>query len=232
MRASIVALMLVAHSMSAHAISAHHSDDFTVDPNDDDPKCARGECRPFYAPPLDEPDPKLSLGLRLRPPTTHLEVSYRYLAVRDPFGGSLPFHLVELDGYPVSRYVRVGLSATGGASTRRSAWMANVGFSIGVQYPWRVTPFLDLRFVAGVIGAYIVDRSVVSYEFHPALEGGIDVFLKASVHLVVAVGWAHPIYGGVDANKIQTEVNAGQSPVFDVHNVGYDTVTVRAGLGF
>jgi len=222
MRASIVLALCLA------ALAARAE---TIDPEDDDPKCARGECRPFFPPPLDEDDPKLSLGFRRRWPVPHFELGYRYLSVADPYGGSLPMHLVEADAYPMARYFRLGFSVTGGASTRESAWMTDVGLSVGLQYPWRVTPFFDARFAAGVIGAHIVQHSVVSYELRPTLEAGIAVFAGKSFHFVAAVGWSHPIYGGVDARKVQNEINAGVTPSYDVHNLGHDTVTVRVGIG-
>jgi hypothetical protein len=200
--------------------------------DEDDPKCARGECRPpspFY---VDEDDPKLARGYRRRWPTAHFELNYRYLAAADPYGGSLPFHLVQFTGYPVSRYLRVGLQITGGAAPRESAWLADLGISLGAQYPWRISPFFDVAFAIGLVGATIADHRVVSYEYRPTIEAGIDVFVARSFHLTIAVGWSHPIYGGVDANAIELAVKNHETPNYDVHAIGYDTVTVRTGFGF
>jgi hypothetical protein len=198
----------------------------------DDPKCARGECRPFSPPPLDEDDPKLARGLVRPRPTTRFEVGYRFFQVANPYGGRLPFHLVELDGYPISGIFRLGLSLTAGGSTRDSGWLADVGLSLGVQYPYRVTPFLDARFSAGFIGANIVGHNEVSYELRPAIEGGLSVFLAGRFHFTAAVGWAHPIYGGVNAKLIEQEMQDGETPKYNIHPVGLDSVTARVSLGF
>ncbi|MEO6954287.1 MAG: hypothetical protein ABI321_20965 [Polyangia bacterium] len=202
-----------------------------IEPNDD-PKCARGECLPFLAPSLDEDDPKLALRFRRMHPVAHLDVSYRYLAVADPYGGALPFHLVEIDGFPLSHYFRLGISAAAGSSTREGAFLAEIGLGVGVQYPARVTPFLDVKLSAGVIGATIEGKREVSYEYRPTIEAGIEVFVASSFHFTAAVGYAHPIYGGVDGNVIKAQIAAGETPTFNVHSVGWDTVTVRAGFGF
>ena len=197
----------------------------------DDPKCARGECRPRATFPVDEDDPKLARGYHRRWPTARLQLSYRYLVLADPYGGSLPFQLVQLGGYPVSRYLRVGLLLTAGASTRESAWLADIGLSVGVQYPWRVSPFLDAGFAVGLVGADIAGRKVASYEYRPTVEAGVDVFVASRFHLTIAVGWSHPIYGGVDATAIETALKNNQTPDYTVHATPYDTVTVRAGFG-
>jgi hypothetical protein len=75
-------------------------------------------------------------------------------------------------------------------------------------------------------------HSVVSYQYRPTLEGGLSVFIAGRFHLTAAVGWTHPVYGGVDANAVQQMINAGQKPQFDVQAFAFDTVTVRVGLGF
>lgn len=200
--------------------------------DDDDPKCARGECRPPRPAVLDEDDPKLARGLKPRRPTPRFQLSYRYLSIADPYGGGLPMHLVEVTGYPVSGIFRLGLSLSAGGAPRYSAWMFDVGLSAGVQYPWRVTPFFDVRFAVGVIGADILDHKVVSYQYRPTIEAGAELFVAGRFHLSAAVGWSHPVYAGVDANVIQQMINAGLKPKYDVIDLHYDTVTARVGVGF
>ena len=216
--------------------TAHGTAEGTTQPSlqpDDDPKCARGECLPFVPAAIDEDDPKLALRLPPRQrPVARFEASYRYLAMADPYGGALPFHIVELDGFPLSRYFRLGISAAAGASTREAAYLAELGLGVGVQYPARVTPFLDVKVAAGVIGATIEGHKVASYEYRPTLEAGLEFFMARSFHMTVAVGYAHPVYGGVDANVLKAQIAAGETPSFAVHAMGWDTVTVRAGLGF
>jgi hypothetical protein len=217
---------------AARAGAARSAEAAFEDAVEDDPKCVRGECLPPRPPPLDEDDPKLARGLRKRRPTARFELSYRFLQIADPFGGALPMHLVEATGFPVSGIFRLGILLSAGGAPRYSAWMVDVGLSAGVQYPFRVTPFFDVRFTAGVIGADLFDHKVVSYQYRPSIEGGIEVFLAGGFHLTAAVGWSHPVYGGVDANAVQQMINAGQTPTFEVKDLSFDTVTARVGLGF
>ncbi len=230
MRAFVILLVALAAPGAQAAIS--RSAALVLADVDDDPKCARGECVPRRIRPLDEDDPKLARGLRRQHVAPAIEASYRFLQIADPYGGSLPFHLVELDGFPISRIFRLGVSLVGGAAPRYDAWMFMVGLSAGVQYPARVTPFLDLRISAGVLGAEIIDRKVVSYAYMPSLEGGISVYIASRFHLTAAVGWAHPVYGGVDAKLVEQQIAAGIKPRYEVKPFALDTVTVRIGLGF
>jgi hypothetical protein len=230
-RALVCIVSLVGVVTNAAASQAPPGDEMVAE-DDDDPKCARGECLPFAPPPLDEDDPKLARGLPLHRPTARVEVSYRFLQLADPYGGSLPFHGVEVTGFPYAGIFRVGLTLSASGAVRYDAWMFDVGLSAGVQYPYRITPFLDLRFQVGVLGANILGRSVVSYQYRPTIEGGLSVFLAGRFHLTAAVGWSHPVYGGVDANAVQMMIDNGQKPQFDVQPFSFDTVTLRVGLGF
>ncbi len=225
MRLLVVALALV-------AAGAGPGGGAGADDLGDDPKCARGECLPLRTVPLEEDDPKLARGLSRRAPTARVDVAYRFLQIADPYGGSLPFHLVEVTGFPVSGIFRLGLSLTAGGGSRYTSWMADLGVSAGLQYPARVTPYLDLRFSAGVIGAEIVGRKVVSYTYRPTLEGGLEVFVAGRLHLTAAVGWSHPVYGGVDANAIEQAIQMHQNPSYTIEPFAFDTVTARVGLGF
>ena len=232
MRAFAQLLLVIVAARAAHGAAASPQATVSLIDPLDDPKCARGECRPRRARALDEDDPKLARGLVVRHKAPAIEASYRFFQIADPYGGSLPFHLVEIDGFPLSRIFRLGISLSGGAAPRYDAWLFLVGMSAGIQYPARVTPFLDLRLAVGVIGAHIIEKTVVSYAYAPMLEAGISVYLASRLHLTVAVGWAHPVYGGVDAKLIQQQIDAGIKPKYDVQAFGFDTVTVRAGLGF
>ena len=226
--AIVIALALLATRATASSIAPTTELDF----GDGDPKCARGECRPPRRRPIDEDDPKLARGIARARPVARFEASYRFFQLADPYGGALPFHLVELSGFPYAKIFRLGISLSAGGAPRYSAWLFDVGLSVGVQYPARVTPFLDLRLNVGVIGAEIVGRKVVSYQYRPTLEAGIEVFIAGRFHLTAAVGWAHPVYGGVDARLIEQQIAAGISPKYTVEDFSFDTLTTRVGLGF
>src|SRR5690242_9404581 len=110
-----------------------------VHPDEDDPKLARAEVHAsWWNPQHDVPRFKLA---------------YRRLWIAAPDNGTLAFDGVALDFYPLSRVVRLGIQgefAWGGGDY--ALWYVVTGLAFGFQYPARVTPFLEGRFVAGIIG--------------------------------------------------------------------------------
>ena len=81
---------------------------------------------------------------------------YRRLWLASPDGGDLPFDVAELDFYPVSSFVRFGIEGeVGWGGGTYGLWYFCTGASLGLQWPTRVTPFLEGRFIAGLIGAVV-----------------------------------------------------------------------------
>src|SRR5439155_1757035 len=75
-----------------------------------------------------------------------------------------------------------------------------VGVTAGVQYPARVTPFLEGRFVGGVLegqldGALTVGEttyrgnSATTWIYGGGLETGVEVYLLRRLYLSAALGW-------------------------------------------
>jgi hypothetical protein len=201
-----------------------------ADPGEDDPKLARRETQPSV-----EDDPKLARGSAVRrqlPRAPHavprFKLAYRNLVTAGLEGGDLMFHAGELDFYPASHYFRFGLEAeAGGAGGRYDAWYVSTGVAVGVQYPARVTPFLEGRFVAGVLGGTALGQSAVSYIYTGGIETGVEVYFAGRFYLTGAIGWAHPTYGGVDVASIRQ--HPGQTPA--IKDLSTDSLTFKVGVG-
>jgi hypothetical protein len=206
--------------------------------DEDDPKAAREEVRTYSdvepAPLPDEDDPKLARGAQVRSKflvikhvVPRVDLAYRRFTTAGLEGNSLDFNSIELDFYPVSNFIRFGLDTEGGVGTAYSAWYLTVGASLGLQYPWRVTPFVEGRFTAGLIGATFMGQSAVSYLYVGGLEAGADMYIYSRLHLTAALGWAHPVFSGIDVDYVKAH------PMLDPQRKDFaaDTFTFKIGLG-
>jgi hypothetical protein len=208
---------------------------YALPDDDDDPKRA-ALAAPVASTPLpDEDDPKLSRGAVHRrglPPITHhvprVKLSWRRLVAHDLDGNDLTFNAAALDFYPSSGYLRVGVGTeVGFAGGKYDAWYVTAGASLGFQYPARVTPFIEGRFAAGLIGGSLEGQSAVSYIYTGGIETGIELYVGGRFYFSAALGWAHPTYSGVDVAYVQ------QHPMLDPphKNFSTDNLTIKLGLG-
>jgi hypothetical protein len=205
MRAFLVAVLMIGVQTAARSQSLE----------EDDPKLAR------YA------DPPKHL-FDITRPVPRLKVSYRYLRVAPLERNPITFHSVALDGYVFSSYLRVGIGFEAGVGDQYDAWDAMIGASLGVQWPWRVTPFIDGRFDAGVLSGKILNTSRVSWLYAGGLEAGAEVYLWNRLYLSAALGWSHPVYTGIDIAAVMANPRA---PVVE-KRLETDTFTFRVGAGF
>ena len=120
-----------------------------------------------------------------------------------------------------------GLDTEVGVGTLYSAWYVTVGAVLGFQYPWRVTPFVEGRFTAGLIGASYMGQSAVSYLYVGGIEGGAEFYLVSRFHVTASVGWAHPVFSGIDVDYVKAH------PMLDPARKDFaaDTFTFKIGLG-
>jgi hypothetical protein len=202
--------------------------------DEDDPKLAR---RPAVFSITDDDDPKLARGLppppRSRLPThvaPRFKLAYRSLTTANLDPGEITFHAVELDYYPSSfRFFRFGLDTEiAYAGGPYNLWYFTVGPTVGFQFPWRVTPFVDARFVAGLAGGAVDGVVAVSYIYVGGLDFGAELYVAGRFFLTGAVGWAHPVFRGADVAFIRAH------PMFQAQTKEFsaDTFTFKVGLGF
>jgi hypothetical protein len=108
-----------------------------------------------------------------------------------------------------------------------SAWYAAGGLTFGIQYPWRITPFIEGRFLAGFMGGDVAGQNAVSYTWIGGVDGGIELYVAGRFYLTAAIGWARPFYRGVDIDYMHAHPGA------DTHytTLSNDTFTFKVGIG-
>jgi hypothetical protein len=181
------------------------------------------------------------------PPADHdnprLKASFRQLWIANLDGSRLPLHGAQLDVYPLSRrWARIGIAFEGGAGAatleahEATLWYALTGLALGLQYPARVTPFVDGRFAFGVLGGHLAqavavspnlslaNASAVTYLLTGGIDVGVEVYVAGRTYLSLAVGWVHPIYRGVDYAALK----AGSLQQKDIAS---DAFTFKLGFG-
>ena len=154
-----------------------------------------------------EPAPTLT---RVQPPrpkhaNPRLKVSYRSLSMANLDRTAMHFDAGQLDIYAMSRrWVRIGIEAEGGAGKATLSgystgiYYGALGLTAGIQYPWRVTPFVEGRFAGGVLGGNFMNTTVVTYAYMGGIDAGIELYTFGRLYVTASVGWVHPVYHAID----------------------------------
>lgn len=182
---------------------------------------------------LTEDDPKIARSLYpYRRPVPRFKLSYRYLPIPAPDGTMITFHAVGFDVYPLSSYIRIGFGVDGGyGGGRLGMFYASIAGTIGVQYPWRVTPFLEGRFALGLVGGRFQGDLATSVMLQGGLEGGIEFFAgpgAGSLFFDLTFGYSHPYYRAPDV--IAFEADPSRAPL--IKKFQADVFTFKLGVGF
>jgi hypothetical protein len=185
----------------------------------------------------DEDDPKGARAPALHKrrswsitrPVPRVKLAYRnFTTIGLEKNTDLPFHIIELDYYPSSGYFRFGLDTELGLNNGPySAWYLTTGAAVGFQYPARVTPFLEGRFVAGLMGGSAMGATAVSYTYMGGLETGAEIYVGGRFYFSAAIGWVHPVYSGVDIDWVKA--HPGLAPARK--DFAADAFTFKVGLG-
>jgi hypothetical protein len=174
-----------------------------------------------------------------------LKLSYRGFGIANLDGSPIWLNGAQLDAYMLSRrWVRIGAELEGGGG--HADLMGNgahlayglAGLSGGIQYPWRVTPFLDGRFAAGVLAGQldgtltigtvsVTDASAVTWMYAGGVETGVEVYTFKRVYLSAALGWVRTTWRGPDAEATLKNPDAGMQ----MKDVTGDSLTVKVGFG-
>jgi hypothetical protein len=175
-------------------------------------------------------------------PVPRLKLSLVRFEVGHPTGGTIGLQSLHLDMYALSwRYLRAGIdleagqghTVIGGAGTALRYGL--VGLSGGFQIPGRITPFIEARIAAGVLGGTVEDTvqipgtSVTATGLSAATwmwAGGVDVgaefYVFGRSYISAAIGWIHSNYRGADFN--------GMSGVA-FKDVSNDSLLFKIGFG-
>lgn len=156
-------------------------------------------------------------------------VGYR-LAAFDCVVRSCWYHEAVITIYPIAmagpdagaaRLFRLGLGLEGGGERTldpQKSWqhhqhLAGV-ISFGLQYPWRVTPFVDFVATLGAVHRNLYNKDFFDFSYSLGLDFGASIFFYGRYHVTGSVGWRRWVVRS------------------DIARLYYDSLTITAGLGF
>ena len=131
------------------------------------------------------------------------------------------FESLSLDLYPISWYLRVGLSTQfaweSGLFDRTGDYLFAESASVGFQLPGRFTPFVEGLAGAGYMRRKQGPTSLPSGYWQVGVDAGVEIYFAARAYVSVAAGYLHP------ANLFLAQQNMG--------SVKLDTWSLKIGLG-
>jgi hypothetical protein len=149
-----------------------------------------------------------------------LKVGYRTFSVSEMGGRDARYHGVAVDVFVYSGIPRIGAGLEASADdTERGNFLIAGVINLGVQYPARLTPFLDFTWGGGVLRRDVLDQDLVDFAYHVGIEGGGELFL-GPVLVSLTLGW-----------RRQAFRHEGNDQVEAVY-VTFDSFTVKVGAGF
>jgi hypothetical protein len=113
-------------------------------------------------------------------------------------GPSTPesFESLSLDLYPISWYLRVGLSTQFGWETgqfdRTGDYFVAESASVGFQIPGRFTPFVEALAGAGYMRRKQADLNLPTAYWQLGVDAGVEVYVAKRAYFSVAIGYLHP----------------------------------------
>ncbi|MCD6499713.1 MAG: hypothetical protein J7M25_15585 [Deltaproteobacteria bacterium] len=138
------------------------------------------------------------------------------------------YHQFSLMLYPIAmgdpetaawKMIRFGIGIEGGGERSQTLghwWQRHhhlaAVLSLGAQYPARVTPWIDFVVTLGAVHRNLYGKDLFNFAYSTGLEVGAAWFVAGPFNVNASVGWRHWV------------VNAKP-------DIGYDTITITAGLG-
>jgi hypothetical protein len=177
---------------------------------------------PRDEPALPSPPPASSGGIWPRwERGPRLEASYRTFSIANQGDRRDWLHTFGADYYFISNILRAGGGIEGGfESARPNDFLFAANLSVGVQYPARFTPYLDLVLGLGYFHQGVMHQDLNCFAITLGIEAGIAVFVHQHLFLSAAVGWRH------------LGVRHPGDDFVDPATVYYDSFLARVGLGF
>jgi hypothetical protein len=113
---------------------------------------------------------------------------------------SEPFDVMSLDYYPVSSFVRFGLSTQYGAESGKLMGGGDLfidqSFSLGAQLPGHIfTPFAEAFAGGGYMRRMQFGSSVPTVYWQYGVDVGTEIFMAKYAFFSVALGYLHPVNG-------------------------------------
>lgn len=150
-----------------------------------------------------------------------LEFGYRTFTIGELANQDARFHCFAIDYHFYSGYFRSGVGVeVGGYSAPRKALLLEGTVHAGAQFPFRVTPFLDVLWGGGFTRRDILHQDQYGFSYHVGVEGGISFFIRETLLVSFTLGWRRQVFrhnGNVDVQAVY---------------VYFDSLTIKTGLGF
>jgi hypothetical protein len=174
---------------------------------------------PHLLRPARPAEPTGMFGRKDRGP--RMKLTYRTFSVGEQGGRDARWHAFAVDRYFLSSLIRLGGGFEGGFdSTPRSDFMLLTNFTVGVQYPCRLNPFLDSIYSLGLFRRDILHQDLYGFTYQIGLDAGVDFFVSPRFLLSFAMGWRRVVFR-----------QTGDEETDSVY-LYFDSFTVRVGLGF
>ena len=154
------------------------------------------------------------------PPSSHpaprLKLSASGFAIGNLDRSAVPLNGAQLDVYPLSeRWMRGGLSFAGGTGQASelgghfNVAYGLAGLTAGVQYPGRVTPFVEGHLSGGfltgkqngpitVAGTTISGAAGTTWLYGRGIQVGTEFYISGRAYVSVALGWMRATWGAPD----------------------------------
>jgi hypothetical protein len=106
------------------------------------------------------------------------------------------FESVSLDLYPISSYLRVGLSTQfgweSGQFMRTGDYFAAESAAVGIQWPGRFTPFAAALAGGGYMRRREGDTNTPSAYWQLGVDAGLEIYFAGRAYGSLAIGYLHP----------------------------------------
>lgn len=122
---------------------------------------------------------------------------------------SQPFNSVSIDVYPLTTFVRVGLSTqygwqSGGFATEGDYFAAQ-SLSLGLQVPGRrVVPFAEGFGGIGYMRRLQFDRTVPTVYWQFGVDAGAEIYFARAAYFSLALGYLRPVNGFARVQEFTT----------------------------
>ena len=178
-------------------------------------------------------------------PRPRLKLSIDRFSVGNLDTSPVPLTGAHLDVYPLSEpWMRGGFTLEGGTghasavNSSISLTYGLLGLGFGVQYPGRVTPFVEGHLSGGVLsghqdgpiavaGATVVGASGTTWLYSRGIDLGAEFYVSGRWYVSAALGWTRATWGAPDFSA------RVQNPQADwrLLNITADSLVWKLGVG-
>jgi hypothetical protein len=180
-------------------------------------------------------------------PSPRLKLAERTFSIGNVDSTPLPVGGLELDLYPLSaRWLRGGITAAAGKGQGQmsgsdvSLRYGLLGVAGGLQYPARITPFIEGNLAGGLLegsldsaiaipgtSLSISGGSAVTWIYGRGVDVGAELYTVGRLYVSGAIGWLRTTWHGPDVAAMAEAPAAG----FVFRDYTADSVTFKLGLG-